>query len=83
MSRFYGEGVQIEVETDAHGQPVCFTFNGRLYPVAHVAERWRIDEDWWAERVCREYFKVVISPTCFVIYKDCTQNAWFMQSVLD
>ncbi len=83
MSRFYGEGVQIEVETDARGQPVCFTLDGRLYPVAHVAERWRIDEDWWQERVWREYFSVTVAGTLIAVYRDLTNGTWFMQGAYD
>ncbi len=83
MSRLYGRGLPIEVEMDAHGLPVTFIFNGRLYQITHIAERWRVDEGWWAERERREYYKVTVNEAALLLFRDDGDGRWYVQRVYD
>jgi hypothetical protein len=84
MSRLYGVGLPIEVDTDAHGVPVSFRLNNQVYPVTQVADRWRIDEDWWDQRTWREYFKILgAGSVIFILYRELTTKQWFLQRYYD
>lgn len=84
MSRWYPEGDPIKVMTDSLGVPRSFTWRGKRHPVVRVTRRWRIDEDWWRNRVWREYFKLVTRTGMLVeIYHDLLGSKWFVQRIYD
>ena len=47
MTRFWPNGQLIHVGCDALGTPDWLVWQARRHTVAHVLERWRVDERWW------------------------------------
>jgi hypothetical protein len=85
MSRFYGAGVPITVETDDAGQPCRVQWEGAAWMDVQVADSWRVDEDWWEGRVWREYFRCQIEPRgdVVLIYLNLRNRSWWLQRVYD
>lgn len=84
MSRFWNDGIPIEVTVDALAAPAAFVWRGRRHTVARVVERWRVDEGWWKRRAWREYFQLVThSGLLVLIYHDVRIDQWRLQRVYD
>jgi hypothetical protein len=85
MSRFYGAGVPITVETDEAGQPCRIVWEGQVWETVQVADSWRVDEDWWDGRVWREYFRceLILKQLMILVYHDLRIEAWYLQRVYD
>ena|SRR5579884_303049 len=73
----------IRVQLDAAGRIAAVWRPGRLTPrsVAHVQDRWRIDDEWWREHaVSRAYFQLLLDDgTILTVYHDLLGDAWFEQ----
>ena len=73
----------ISVQADASGRPLAV--QRRRWPrprkVAHVQDRWRIDDEWWRERpIARLYYTLLLGDgTLLTIYHDLLADAWFAQ----
>ena len=84
MTYFWPEGQPIVVQSDALAAPQSFTWQGRRHPVQAVARRWRVDQDWWRQRVWREYFKLTTRTGLLVIiYRDLLSGQWYLQRLYD
>lgn len=85
MSRLYGAGVPITVEVDVLGQPCRIEWEGEVWESVQVADRWRVDEEWWEGRTWREYFKCEIKPEkqLVLIYRNLQDGRWHLQRVYD
>ncbi len=84
MSRFWSDGIPIEVTVDALATPAAFAWRGRYHTVDRVIERWRVDEGWWKRRAWREYFQLVThSGLLVLIYHDVRIDQWRLQRVYD
>ena len=54
--------VIVTVRTDEHGEPTHVRLPGKTARrVDTVRERWRIDDEWWRERISRRYFRVTLA----------------------
>ena len=41
---------------------------------------WRIDDEWWRERISRRYFRVTLAGGVIrVLYQDLVTGAWYEQ----
>jgi hypothetical protein len=61
-----------------------FTWNGTIYSVEIVTNRWRSDNDWWRGRIWREHFKVATTTGLLVIiYRDMLRDTWYLQRLYD
>ena len=85
MTYLWAEGQPIEVSADRLGRPQRLTWRGRAHPVAHIANRWRVDEEWWrGQRIWREYFKLATrTGLLVVVYHDLDGGAWYLQRLYD
>lgn len=84
MTRLRQTGEPIRVGVDSLGNPYWLEWLGRWHPVEGVIRRWRVDEEWWHERIWREYFLLVTgSGLLVVIYHDLVAHEWRLQSVYD
>jgi hypothetical protein len=80
MTRLWPAGILIRVQVDAQATPRAFTWQGRSHRVQKVAKRWRIDQDWWQQRVWREYFKLTTyTGLLVIIYRDLRTGRWYLQ----
>ena len=77
----------IQVDADAQGRPVVvYLGGGRMgrggASVVEVADRWRIDDEWWRKEVSRMYFRVALANGAVVtIFQDLGEGGWFLQTV--
>ncbi len=69
------------VQTDAASHPCVVQLGTRWVPVAEVQDRWRIDDEWWRQRMERMYFLVILEDGDQVtLFHDAVQDQWFHQS---
>ncbi|MBK9745765.1 MAG: hypothetical protein IPO91_03205 [Chloroflexi bacterium] len=84
MTRLWRTGDPIHAHTDANGDLLSFTWQGQSHVVAIIVNRWRVDLDWWDQRLCREYFKLTTATGLLVIvYHDLMAEAWCIQRLYD
>lgn len=84
MTYLWMEGAQAEVKTNTEGIPLRFTFRGQTHPVEDIANRWRIDEGWWAQHIWREYFKLTTTTGLLVtLFHDMLADTWYIQRLYD
>jgi hypothetical protein len=74
----------IQVTSDAQATPRRFTIRQRVFTVAQVLERSRLDVGLWRWRVIREYFTLLTDRGLLVvIYRDVRGGQWYLDQVLD
>ena len=84
MTYLWPEGVVIEVRANDRLEPEHFIWLGRGHRVQAIANRWRLDQDWWRQRLWREYFKLTTTDGLLVvIYLDLLGGGWYLQRVYD
>jgi hypothetical protein len=84
MTRFWPEGMPVTVIADALIAPRVVLFESQAHPVERVLRRWRVDQSWWRDRVCREYFLVRTQTGLLImLYRDVLTRCWRLQRVYD
>ena len=72
--------VSIAVETEAGGEPAAIIWRGRRLAVAAVADRWRIDDEWWRRPIARLYRCLVLADErLIVVFEDLLNGRWYAQ----
>ena len=73
--------VALTVRTDEHGELTYVRLPGKTARrVEAVRDRWRIDDEWWRERISREYRAVVLDDgRVLTLYHDLTDGLWYAQ----
>jgi hypothetical protein len=72
------------MQMTALGVPRRFGWAGRLHRVCKVLGRWRVDEEWWAARIWREYFRLYTDTGMLVeVYHDFLAGDWYIQRLYD
>ena len=88
----WGIGQPIEVDTQnsksegsvIYELPILFTWQGQKHPVEEITKSWRVDIDWWRERVWRAYFKLrTRTGLLVIIYQDLLSCKWYLQRLYD
>ncbi len=70
----------VTVEADEHGLPVAVVLSGRRLGVAQVQDVWRIDDEWWREKVSRLYYRLLLEDErALTVYRDLSVHCWFKQ----
>ncbi len=68
------------VELGDYGEPKTMTENNDHRVVEAINEVWRVDDEWWRERIARRYADVVLEGGAHVVlYEDLTTGDWFVQ----
>ena len=96
MTRLWPDGQPIIVKsTDQSGAesnldqtlgvyPRQFTWQGNRHRVTEITKTWRVDVDWWRDRVWRAYFKLrTDSGLLVVIFQDLLTGEWYLQRLFD
>jgi hypothetical protein len=84
MTRFWPHGLPIVVCVDALATPELFTWDRSTHQVERVLRRWRIDQQWWEERIAREYFLLrTESGLLLTMYRNVITGGWYLQRVYD
>lgn len=84
MTRLWSGGQLVTVAVDGQGQPLQFTWQNRHHQVVAVTRSWRVDLEWWQERIWRAYFKLYTdSGLLVVLYQDLIQGDWYLERLYD
>ncbi len=84
MTRLWSTGMSISVQSDALMTPQSFSWQGQTHQVQKIAKRWRVDQDWWQQRIWREYFKLTTRTGLLVIiYRNLLTGDWYLQRLYD
>lgn len=95
MTYLWEPGQPVDVDSNAAGVPRSFYWHRHRHVVVLIANRWRVDEDWWQEntsggntgtggRIWREYFKVITQTGLLVVlFRDLVTNTWWLQQLYD
>ncbi len=70
----------VSVELSEGDLLISVTLDGKRREVEEVGERWRIDDEWWRERIARRYVEVMlVGGGHVVVYEDLVNGGWFLQ----
>lgn len=91
MTRLWISGDPIMVQTSVlshthpgFANPLQFTWHDQVHRVTQITRQWRVDIDWWRERIWRSYFKLITeSGFLVVIYQDLLTGQWYLQRLFD
>ena len=99
MTRLWSKGQLISVKTLAAGEegnlfskegpqiepvPRQLIWRGKEHGVSEITRYWRIDIDWWRERIWRAYYKLrTETGLLVVIYQDLVVGDWYLQRLYD
>jgi hypothetical protein len=99
VTRLWSEGQLISVTTLAAGEEVAlfsrkgseidpipsqFVWQGKTHRVVEITRYWRVDIDWWRERIWRAYYKLrTETGLLVVIYQDLILGDWCLQRLYD
>jgi hypothetical protein len=65
---------------DRHGAPRSVIIERKGCPVEKIRDRWRVDDAWWREPVCRMYWEVEPRDgRVLTLYHDRIADRWFEQ----
>lgn len=68
------------VETNEEGEPAAVFWQGRAHAVTAIADRWRIDDEWWRDEISRRYYAVhLANGSRLVVYCDLITGMWHLQ----
>ncbi len=72
----------VRVEAGDDGQPAAVHLSNRRFAVEEVLETWRIDDEWWRERlVSRVYYRLLLEDGRTVtVFRDLMNGHWAKQS---
>lgn len=84
MTRLWPDGQTIDVEVDVAGAPLSFFWGGKTHRVLEVVNNWRVDVEWWNQRVWRAYYKLTTDTSLLVtVYRNLLTEEWRLQRLYD
>jgi len=84
MTRLWPDGSPITIITGEAGEPSHFIWQGQTHVVNDITRRWRVNLDWWRQRIWRDYFKLTTETGLLVIiYYDLQTRQWYLQRLYD
>ena len=70
----------VQVRTDRHGAPRVVILGKTPRPVLRIRDRWRVDDTWWREPLCRMYWELELTDGQVVtLAHDRVTDRWFKQ----
>lgn len=83
MSRLWLVPLAVPV-TVVHQQPQQFRWKGTNHHILFIAQRWRLDLEWWRIRIWRDYYKVTTnSGLLVVIFHNLLTDSWYLERLYD
>ena len=78
--RYLNQPEPVRVRVDRHGVPVSVLLERKSHPVQQVRDRWRVDDTWWRESLCRMYYELELADgRILTLYHDRIQNQGLQQ----
>ena len=70
----------VRVKTDRWGAPQAVVLGRQVRRVQRIRDRWRVDDTWWREPLCRMYFELEMADgQVLTLYQDQITGQWFQQ----
>jgi hypothetical protein len=83
VSRLFADPLPAHMEW-TEGEPGALRVGNRRLIVVEVVRRWRVDGEWWADGIAREYLTLRTADGLLCdIYGDRKRGEWFLQRVMD
>ena len=83
MTRLFAEPLPARMEW-SEGEPGALRIGHSRLVVVEVVRRWRVDGEWWADGLEREYLTLrTADGTVCDVYGDRRSGEWFLQRVMD
>jgi len=82
MTRLMNPPSPVAVTLNADGTPAYITgaWTGPVDPIT----RWKVETEWWAQAIVREYWKVVLNSDLLCeLFRDVARDEWFIERVYD
>lgn len=74
MTELIAGVLRVRCET---GVPAALLTSSGWRAVLEVANRWRVETDWWRASVRRDYFRCLLSDgECLDVYQDLDSGGW-------
>ncbi|HEU4753865.1 MAG TPA: hypothetical protein VFU47_12225 [Armatimonadota bacterium] len=68
------------MRTGPHGEPRAVLLGKKPRPVREIRDRWRVDDTWWREPLCRMYWELELADgQVLTLYQDRITNQWYRQ----
>ena len=84
MTLLWTPGDPLRDVVGTEGLPQRLIWRGRTHPVEHIDRRWRVDNEWWRQRVWRDYFQLsTTTGLLIVVYHDLLADRWYLQRLYD
>jgi hypothetical protein len=84
MTLLWLQGMPIEVYSDTQARPRVFIWGGMRHQVHGISNHWRLDQEWWGERIWRHYYKLITDTGLLVIiYRDLISQHWYFERLYD
>ena len=86
MTRLWtpAEPITVVITKTSPAGPSAFTWQDQTHTVAHITREWRVDIDWWRERIWRAYYKLSTDTGLLVIiFQDLLTKQWYLQRLYD
>ncbi len=73
---------EVALQVDDSGHPLCVTDTSVTKKIEKVLDTWRVDDEWWRDRISRRYVDAVLyGGKHFAMYEDLLTNTWFAQHI--
>ncbi|MFN2520258.1 MAG: hypothetical protein ABR525_04340 [Candidatus Limnocylindria bacterium] len=83
MTRLFAEPLPARLEYH-EGELHSLRIGTARLVVVEVVRRWRVEAEWWADHVARDYMTVrTADGTLCDIYGDRRSGAWWLQRIMD
>lgn len=84
MTHLWPAGQPIGVSLNQQKEPAAITWLGQTHVVEAIGRYWRVDMEWWQQRVWRAYYKLSTDTGLLVIiYQDLLSGEWYLQRLYD
>ena len=84
MTELLDPAPRIRVRLGPDGSPAHLESAAGWQPVSQILDRWRIDCDWWRDRIAREYWRLLLDDELALeCYQDHASGDWFIQRIYD
>ncbi len=83
MTRLFVEPLPARLVWD-EGELTGLVVSGHRHTVVETLRRWRVEAEWWQERIARDYLTLRTADGLVCdVYSDRATGSWWLQRVLD
>jgi hypothetical protein len=78
--RYLNQPEPLRVRADQNQIPRAVFLGGAWVAVREIRDRWRVDDTWWRDPLCRMYYELELADDrILTLYHDRIQDQWLQQ----